>query len=143
MASDSPLVARLVLGIVAAMALSIPLAITLHDGHELALLEKTARTTDGRVTKKNCQNHGKLAYSYVVNSHVYTGAGTILGKSCDDVEVGESVNIIYSTQRPQLSRLDSLSSWQGNISGSLFVLALVSLAAAVVIFRVTCVDVDN
>lgn len=143
MTSDSPLVARIVLGIVAAMALSIPLAITLHEGYELAFLEKTAQTIDGRVTKKNCHNHGKLVYLYVVNSHVYTGAGTTRGKSCDDVEVGDSVNITYSTQRPQLSRLDSLSSWRGNISGSLFALALVSLAAAVVIFRVTRVDVDN
>lgn len=135
--------ARVVLGIVVAMALSIPLAITLHDGHKLALLEKTAQTTDGKVTKKNCRNHGKLVYSYVVNAHVYTGAGTIPGKSCDDIEVGESVNVIYSTQRPQLSRSDSLASWRGDVTGSLFALALVSLAAAIAIFRVTRVDVDN
>ena len=143
MKSDSPLLARIVLGIVAAMALSIPLAITFYDGYELALLEKTAQTTDGRVTKKNCNNHGKLVYSYVVNARFYTGTGTLLGKSCDDVEVGESVNIIYSTQRPQLSRSESLASWRGNISGNLFALALASLAAAIVIFRVTRVDVDN
>jgi hypothetical protein len=143
MTSDSPLVARIVIGIVAALALSIPLAIMLLDAHELALLEKAARTTDGRVTKKNCENHGKLAYSYVANAHVYTDAGPILGKSCDDVKVGESIDIIYSAQKPQLSRSDSLASWRDNISGSLFALALISLAAAIVIFRVTRVDADN
>lgn len=115
----------------------------LHDARTLTLLEKTARTTQGRVTKKNCQNHGKLAYSYVVNARVYTGAGTILGKSCYDVEVGEIIDIIYSAQRPQLSRSDSLASWQSNISGSLFALALISLVAAIAIFRVTRVDADN
>lgn len=143
MTSDSPLIARIVLGIVAALALSIPLAITLLDAHELALLEKTARTTDGRVTKRNCENHGKVSYSYVANAHVYTGSGPILGKSCDDVKVGESIDIIYSVQKPQLSRSDSLASWRGNISGNLFALALISLAAAIVIFRVTRVNTDN
>jgi len=141
--SDSPLVTRVVLGIVAAMALAIPLGITLHDAHELALLEKTARTTDGRVTKKNCENHARVAYSYLVNAHVYWGAGNILDRSCDDVKLGDRIDIIYSVHKPQLSRCDSLASWRDNIFGSLFALALISQAAAIGIFRITRADVDT
>ena len=143
MTPESPLVARIALGIVAVMALSIPLGITLHEAHELALLERTARTTEGSVTKKNCENHGKLAYSYLVNAHVYKGIGTILSKPCDDVKVGDSIGIIYSAQKPQLSRSDSLATWRDSISGSLFALALLSLAAAIGIFRITRIDQDD
>jgi hypothetical protein len=142
MKSDSPLAARIALGVVAAMAISIPLAIKLQEAHQLALLQKTEQLTDGSVTKKNCENHGKLAYTYTVNGHVYAGSGTLLGKSCIDVKVGDSINIIYSAEKPQLSRCDSLESWQSSIFGSLFALALISLAAAVVIFRITRVDVE-
>jgi hypothetical protein len=143
MTPDSPLVARISLGTVAALALSIPLAITLHDAHELALLEKTQQLTDGSVTRKNCENHGKVAYSYVAGGHVYKGSGTLLGKSCEDVEVGESINIIYSAEKPQLSTADSLDSWQDKIFGKLFALAVIGLAAMVVIFRITRVDIDS
>lgn len=142
MKPNSPLVARVVLGVVAAMAISIPLAITLQELHGLALLQKTEQLADGRVTKKNCENHGKLTYSYTVNGHVYRGTGTLLGKSCIDVRVGDIINIIYSAEKPQLSRSDSLESWRDNIFGSLFALSLISLAAAIVIFHITRVDVD-
>jgi hypothetical protein len=143
MTSDSPVIARIALGIVAAMALAIPFGITLLDAHEFELLEQTARTTDGRVTKKNCANHGRLAYSYVVDARVYSGAGTILGRSCDDVKIGDSIDIIYSVQKPRLSRCDSLATWRDQIFGSFLALALISLAAAIIIFRITRIDIET
>jgi len=143
MTSHSPLIARIALGIVAAMALAIPFGITLHDAHEFGLLEQTARTTDARVTKKNCANHGRLAYSYMVDAHVYSGTGTITGRSCDDVKAGDSIDIIYSVQKPQLSRCDSWAAWRDQIFGSFIALALISLAAALIIFRITRVDIET
>jgi hypothetical protein len=141
MKSNSPLPARISLGVVVAMAISIPLAITLQDAHELALLQKTRHLTVGRVTMKNCENHGELVYSYTVNGHAYGGSGTPLSTSCIDVRAGDSINIIYSAEKPQLSRSDSLESWRDNIFGSLFALAMISLAAVIVIFHITRVDV--
>lgn len=137
MTSDSPTVARVVLGIIAAMAISIPLAITVKDSRELALLRNTAQVTEGRVTKKNCANHGKLGYSYLVNGHAYTGAGTLVGKACADVGIDDGIDIMYSTERPQLSRCDSLASWQGTINGNFFALGLIGFAAVIIIFRIT------
>lgn len=141
MKSDSPLAARIVLGVVAAMAISIPLGITLKEAHELALLRKTAQVTGGSVTKKYCENHGKLVYSYTVNRHVYRGTGTLLGKSCLDVTVGDSIDIVYSEEKPQLSRCDSLDSWRTSIVGSFFALVFISLMAVIVIFRITRTDI--
>jgi hypothetical protein len=142
MTSDSPLAARVVLGILAAFALSIPLGVTLHDAHELTLLENTAHNTDGRVTKKHCKNHGKVAYSYVVDTHTYMGEGTVLDRSCDDVHLGDSIDIIYSAQKPQLSTSDSLAPMRSNVYGSFFALAVFSLAAPILIFRITRVAAD-
>lgn len=143
MKSDSPLAARIVLGIVAAMAMSIPVAINMKEEHDLALLQKTAQVADGRVTKIHCENHGRLAYSYIVNGHVHGGAGTLVGKSCADVRIGDEIKIIYSAEKPQLSRCDSLESWQGMIHGNFFALALISLAGVIVIFRITRIDVER
>ena len=141
--SESPLVARIVLGVVAAMAISIPVAITLQEAQALAFLKKTAQVTGGSVTKKYCANHGKLAYSYTVNGHVYSGLGTRSDKSCVDVRIGDGINVIYSTEKPQLSRCDSLESWKGNIFGSFVMLAFVSLVAVVAIVRITRIDTER
>lgn len=143
MKSDSPLAARIVIGIVAAMTMSIPVAINMKEAHDLGLLQKTAQVTNGRVTKKYCENHGRLVYSYVVNGNVHGGAGTLVGKSCADVRIGDDIKIIYSAEKPQLSRCDSLASWQGMINGNFFALALIGLAGVIVIFRITRINVER
>lgn len=79
----------------------------------------------------------------MVNTHVYTGEGTILGKSCDDVNLGDSIDIIYSAQKPQLSTSDSLAPLRSNVYGNFFALAVLSLAAPILIFRITRVDADS
>lgn len=142
MKSESPLAARIILGIVAAMAMSIPLAITLKHASELTFLQKTAKLTVGSVTAKQCENHGKLTYSYAVDGRVYTGSGTRTGQACLDVGIGDRINIIYSAEKPQLSRCDSVDSWRDEIAASLFGLALISLAAVIGIFRITRIDVE-
>lgn len=142
MNADSPLAARVVLGIVAAMAISIPLGITFNEARQLALLQETAQVTQGSVTGTRCENHGKLSYAYEVDEKRYRGSGTLLGRSCESVRVGDNIDIIYSTRKPQLSRSDSLESWQGRISGRYYLLAVVSLAAVIIIFRITHIDVD-
>lgn len=141
--SESPLAARISLGIVATIALSIPLGIALKETADLTLLQHTLNVTDATVIKKSCENHGKLAYSYAVEGKAYRGSGTLPGRSCDDVTVGESIEIMYSTEKPQLSRSDSLASWQSTIHGNLFGLFLIAIAAAVVIFHITRIDDES
>lgn len=140
MKSDSPTAARIALGMVAAMALSIPLGIALLDAHRMDFLESTRRTTQGRVTGKNCQNHGKIGYAYAVEEKLHKGSGTIPNQPCEDVEVGDHVNIVYSSQKPQMSRIDSPQSLRGGLFGRLFVLGTLGLGAACVIFRITSVE---
>ena len=140
MTPDSPLTARICLGIVAAIALSIPLGITLNEANQHALLQKTGQVTDGRVTKKHCENHGKLAYAYTVSGQTYKGFGTLHGKSCHEVTVGDRIPIVYAAEKPQLSRSDSLEAWRSTIVGSYVALALVGLGALTVILRITRVD---
>lgn len=143
MKKDSPLPARIALGIVAAIGISIPLGITLHDAQTLALVERTQKTTEGQVIYKHCQNHGKVGYSYMVEGQSYKGAGPATGRSCDDVEVGETIDIIYSSEKPRISRSDSLQSWRGQIFGGFLMAGWLSVIAAGVIFQITRVDDDD
>lgn len=134
--SESPSAARIILGLVAAIAISIPLAITLKSQRDLVLLEKTAQVTDGSVIKKNCENHGKISFSYVVDGHLYKKFETCPG-SCEDARVGDRIKVIYSEEKPQLSSCNSLQSGRDGISGDFFSLALVGVLAGIVIVRIT------
>jgi hypothetical protein len=143
MTSNSPVIARIVLGVVFLMAIAIPVGITLQDAGKLALMEKTAELADGSVTRKICSNHGKLAYSYDVDGHTYKGMGNVRGIACSDVKVGDRIKIIYSAEKPQLSRLESLDSWRAEVSGAKIAIALISLGGVILIFHWTRVEVET
>ena len=142
MKSDSAVAARVSLGCAAALALSIPLGVTIKDATDLALLRKTVQVTSAKIVKKHCENHGRLTYSYTVNGRVYQGLGAI-EKSCYDTTVGDGINIFYSSEKPNLSRSDSLESWQSMITSKLVVLSLFGFVTAVGIYSVTRVDEET
>lgn len=140
---NSPVIPRIVLGVVFLMAIAILVGITLQDAGKLALMEKTAELADGSVTTKNCSNHGKLAYSYDVDGHTYNGMGNVHGIACSDVKVGDRIKTIYSAEKPQLSRLESLESWRAEVSRATIAIALISLGGVILIFHLTHVDVET
>lgn len=142
MKSNSPIAARVSLGLAAALALSIPLGITIKDANDLALLRKTAEVANAKIVKKHCENHGKLSYSYTVDGRIYQGVGTT-EKSCYDSTVGDEINIFYSSEKPKLSSSDSLESWQGRIASNLMLLSLFGFVAAVGIYSLTRVDEET
>jgi hypothetical protein len=47
--------------------------------------------------------------------------------ACSDVKVGNRIKIIYSAEKRQLSRLESLESWRAEVSGTTIAIALISL----------------
>jgi hypothetical protein len=143
MNSNSPVIPRIVLGVVVLMAIAIPVGMTLQDAGKLALMEKTAELADRSVTRKTCSNHGKVAYSYAVDGHAYKGVGNVRGIACSDVKVGDRIKIIYSAEKPQLSRLESLESWRAEVSGATIAIALISLGGVILIFHLTRVDVET
>ncbi|RYE73245.1 MAG: hypothetical protein EOO81_01115 [Oxalobacteraceae bacterium] len=104
--SQSPLVARVALGVPAVIGLSIPFALCVMSYRSTDLLIHTAQVTVGSVVTKRCQNHGEVVYSYDVNGKSYTGrgsAGVCINASCDGTKTGDRVQVMYSSQKPQIS----------------------------------------
>ena len=69
-APESPLVARIALGVPAVIGLSIPFALCVMSYRASDLLIHTAQVTGGNVVKTHCQNHREVVYSYVVNGKI-------------------------------------------------------------------------
>lgn len=136
MKAESPTISRIVLGLVAAIAISIPLAINVKSDHDLALLEKSARVTDGSITAKHCANHGKITFSYVVEGQLLKKIETC-PISCEDTKLGDSIKVIYSAEKPQLASCNAPQPARDAISGNYLALAFVGALAGVVIFRIT------
>ena len=59
------------------------------------------------------------------------------------MKVGDRIKIIYSAEKPQLSRLESLESWRAEVYGATIAIALMSLGAVILIFRWTRVEVET
>lgn len=142
MKQESPLVARLVLCVVAIMVLAIPVGINLKESHDLKVLRRSSHPTYATVTSKWCENHYQLRYSYTVDGRKYSGTGSLPGNVCGAVELGQEIPIIYAGERPQFSKSVPLDLSEGYVSGNFFALGLLSLAAIVLVFRVTRIDVD-
>ena len=103
---ESPLVARIALGIPALIGLSIPFTFAVTSYRNTDLLVHTAQVTDGRVIERHCKNHGEVAFSYSVNGKSYRGggyAGTCVRTNCEDTELGAPVQVMYSSRKPQVS----------------------------------------
>ena len=112
-ASESPLIARIALGMPAVIGLSIPLALCVMSYRTSDLLIHTAQITGGRVVAKHCQNHGEVVYSYVVNGKSYSGrgaAGSCVDATCHDAETGAPVQVMYSSEKPRISACMPLGS---------------------------------
>jgi len=112
-ASESPLIARLVLGVPAVIGLSIPFALCVMSYRTSDLLIHTAQITGGSVVAKRCQNHGEVVYSYVVNGKSYSGrgaAGSCVGATCNGTETGAPVQVMYSGEKPSISACMPLGS---------------------------------
>jgi hypothetical protein len=136
MRSESPLIARIVLAIVGAMALSIPIGITIISAGELSLLERTGQITTGKIASKQCSNHGNVTYSYVVDGKPYSGQSCRI-PVCRDAAIGTDLPVIYAADRPSLSRCDSLAATRSNISGNIFAIIFTAVLGSVAIYRVT------
>lgn len=143
MKQESPLVARLVLGAVALMVLAIPVGINLKESHDLEVLRRSSHPTYATVTRKWCENHYQLGYSYTVDGRKYSGTGSLPGNVCATVELGQEIPIIYAAEHPQFSKSIPIDVSEGYVSGNFFALGLLSLAAIVLVFRVTRLDVDR
>jgi hypothetical protein len=116
--TNSLLAARIILGIVAAIGISISIGITINTDLDLNFLERTAKVANGSVVGKDCSNHGKIYFAYTVDSSRYESSGNSCGIACKDAKPGDTLRVIYSSERPQLSRCESLHFSRSNVVGS-------------------------
>lgn len=103
---DSPLFARIALGVPALIGLSIPYTFAVTSYRNTDLLIHTAQVTDGRIIERHCKNHSALVFSYSVNGKSYRGgghAGVCVRTNCDETELGAPVQVMYSSRKPQVS----------------------------------------
>lgn len=134
---ESPLIPRVVLGIVAAVGISIPTAVTVSSARELKLLERTGQVTYGAIVGKQCSNHGSIRYSYTVNGKVYKNSGFSCGPVCKDAAIGDDVRVIYASARPSLSRCNSLEHSRNNVHGDIVAIIFGCFVVAVGIYMAT------
>lgn len=138
--SASPLIPRIVLYLVAMIALAIPTAVNIHDARELAFLERTMQSTNGSIVGKSCSNHGKVRYAYIVAGERYEGSGTSCGFACNGAKIGQNVKIVYSEERPRLSRCFSVAESRTNVNSLFLVIGVCALVLAVIIWMATRVS---
>lgn len=135
--TKSLLVVRIVLGIVAAIGMSIPIGITIKTDLDLKFLERTAKVVTGSVAGKNCSAGGTIYFRYTVDGSRYESSGRSCGLACKDAKTGDTLKVIYSSEKPQLSRCDSLHFSQSNVVGNWFGIIFGSLLAGYWIFSIT------
>lgn len=138
--TESPLAARIVLGIVAMMAISIPIGITMKTKAEIDLLERTAQVTNGRVTGTTCSSHGMIHFSYLAGGTQYENSQQSCDLFCESAKPGDKLWVIYSSERPQLSRCVSLESSKNNLTGTIICIVVAGLMMVYGIFRMTKFD---
>ena len=145
---ESPFVARIALAVPAVIGLSIPFALCVMSYLDTNFLIHTAHIADGSIVKKHCQNHGEVVYSYVVNGKLYSGrgsAGDCGSATCKDTRIGEPVQVMYSSQKPQISAcmapgadLDAkIQDEKRGIFTNFISLAIISFLIFVMIFDLT------
>lgn len=137
---DSPLIPRIVLYFVACIAISIPAGINYRDARELALIERTAQSTVGTIIAKQCANHGKVWFDYSVDGRHLKGSSTSCDLSCEDAAIGDSVTIVYSSERVGLARCSSLQPAQARVTAFSCVIAFFAFVLAIVIWEATRVS---
>lgn len=143
MKQESPLVARLVLGVIATMVLAIPFGVNLKESHDVEMLRRSSRSVQATVTSKSCGNHYRLGYSYTVGGQKYSGMDTVGESICNTAKLGDEITVIYAAEKPAFSKSRPVGFYGGSVGGNFFALFLLSLFAIVVIFRVTRMDVDS
>ena len=136
----SPLISRIVLYLVAMIGLGMTMAVNLHDAREIAFLERTMQSTTGTMFDKSCSDHGTVRYAYTVSGETYEGTGRSCGFVCDDVKIGQSVKVVYSGERPGLSRCVSLAQSRTKVNSLFLVIGLFAVVLAVVIWKKTQVS---
>lgn len=138
MKNDSPTLPRIVLGILALSFLGTVFAINLHSQQQLSFLKKTAKQTEGFISAKHCNNHGSIRYTYRADDKEFSSSGLSCVKSfCEEAKIGDPVNVIYSSAKPQLSVCNDLSQSEGEVSQIYLILFIVSLAVSIAIYRIT------
>jgi hypothetical protein len=137
MAPSSPTPARAVLGLLALALVGIFAALnylSLRDIHELLT---AGEPTTGVITRKDCQNHGKVNYTYTIRGQQHYGASSFCVSSCNGAKVGEAISLTYSPKSPTNSECGSLKEAESRLNGNYFALLVLSAALAIVIFRIT------
>lgn len=138
MRNDSPILPRIILGILAAILLGTFYLINLHSQHQIDTLKKTAIHTDGFVSGKNCSNHGAIHFSYGVDGKEFSHLDALCAQiDCEKAKVGDPVSVIYSSTNPQLSVCNDFSSSETNISSNFLLLIIASIVISIVINRIT------
>ncbi len=134
------MISRIVLYLVAMIGLGMTMAVNLHDAREIAFLERTMRSTTGTMFDKSCSDHGTVRYAYTVSGETYEGTGRSCGFVCNDVKIGQSVKVVYSGERPRLSRCVSVAQSRTKVNSLFFVIGLFAVVLAVFIWKKTQVS---
>jgi len=119
------------------VALLAPFAWLIYRSHSsLVELELGGLKSSGRVTRTQCENHGRMNYSFTVTGKAYGGEGACLA-SCVNARAGDVVNVIYAQGNPANSTCDSLSDLRDKVRGNYVGLLLGAVVLFVFIYRVT------
>lgn len=123
------LLAAIWLACVAALAL-----IFGGDWRKFSRLVEHGVSTKGAVVKKEPANHQFVTYSFVVGNRLFSGIDNAGrgGPTFDQLAVGDSVNVVYDSGRPDLSSLGDARSRLR--SATVFMILLLATGPAILTY---------
>lgn len=129
---------RLVLLTFPALFCSVLFCFTLYGNAKRNHIIETGVETVGHISNSECGNKGSVEYAYFVGGQKYIGRGSKgLKASCWHSNIGDPVNIIYSTTNPSLSLSGTASDYENSLSTSILFLILFMLMSIIFIFKFT------
>jgi hypothetical protein len=134
--NNSQTATRIVLGILALLLISIYAGILFPDYKNYQQLITNGEKIAGTISSKQCNNHGKIFYSFSVDGKIFKNSGSSCTSSCDKSTVGDSVAVIYQNGRPNNSACN-LQAIESNLHGNYFLIALLTLILTIGIYVVT------
>jgi hypothetical protein len=126
--------------LVAAVLLAPFWALEYRDRVAFRELQDNAVVVRGHVFAKRCDDHGRLAYRYVVDGQHFDGLGSCPDVDCDSIPIGAPVAVTYSRIRPNKSQCGKVSGVPSEASDDYFPLFLISAFVLIAILRATDPD---
>ncbi|WP_395643711.1 DUF3592 domain-containing protein [Rudaea sp.] len=135
----SPTPARIALGVPVVVLAGTLAAMNHQSIARLDALATSAAITTGRVTGLQCNNHGRVNFSFKVAGATYYGNDSC-APSCRSAEIGDPVTVTYSRRNPGNFECRPLQEIRELKSGNYTAISFLAAILFVGIFAITRTD---